>query len=463
MSHRLPSPLILALLTWSGCATSIPTSTGRSPERTLRAPGAPSEERASSGTTTQSRSHAVGSLRIQPSEDAARQGVRPGDPAGLRPEELDPAALFERGSQLLSARKHREALESYDVLLQRFGSSKLVSPTLYNAGLAHEWLGEFDKAVLRYRELIRLFGSTQEAIDASFRLGGCYAELRNWPASAQVFAELLRRKDLSASDRIEALARKGLAHFRLGDARSCQSTLEEAVAFHQRVENVERIETDFFLAMAQYYQAALPHLDFRNLRVDAGAELARTLDEKARLLIAAQTKYIDAIKVKNPYWATAAGFQVGSLYREFYTVLLTTVPDFRSKAAANARLAKISADAAERQLIQVYLEEVHRAVKPLLSKAIRVFEKNVLVADTVGMRSDWVSKSRRQVEELKHLLSLPPAEAVKLVRSSADLVPEDQPASPELSPPPGSPDAAPARPSDKPPPEPEDEPGRVLL
>jgi tetratricopeptide (TPR) repeat protein len=373
---------------------------------------------------------------------------------------VDAGSLFERGGQLLSNKRYREAIAAYDQLLQLFPGSRYLSPTLYNAGLCHEWLGEFQRAADRYKELIRQFGPTKEAVDAGFRLGGCYAELRNWAASAQVFGVLLARSDISASDRIEAMARKGLAHFRLGDARSSKSTLQEAVRYHRSIDVVERLDTDFFLGMVHYYLAALPHVEFRGLTVQAGAALAKTLDEKARLLLESQAGYIRTIKVKNPYWATASGFQVGSLYKEFYTVLLTTLPDFTRQATRNARLAKVSQEEARRQLIQVYMEEVHKAVKPLLQKAIRVFEKNVQMAQRVGVESNWVGKSRRQVQELKHLLSVSPSEAVELVRKERQL-PEDQ--APLEQSPQSQPATQPAAPTPEPPRDEADEPGRVVL
>ena len=387
----------------------------------------------------------------------------------LQVEILDPGISFDRAGELLSAQKFREALAGYNQILRQFPDSRFVSPALYNAGLAHEWLGEFSQAAARYREMIRRFGSSKEAIDASFRLGGCYAELRNWPASAEVLGRLLARSDLSASDRIEALARKGLAHFRLGDRRSCKSTLQEAIDFSRQVETVERLSTDYFLAMAYYYKAALPHLAFRERKVDSGEAMAKTLDGKAQFFLLSQAEYIKTIKVKNPYWATAAGFQIGSLYREFYAVLLTTLPDFTRQAAINARLAHIQMEQAQQQLTQVYLEEVHKAVAPLLFKAIRLFEKNVLMAERVGVRSDWVEKSRHQVNELKHLLSLPAQEAVKLVTKPQTL-PEDQPipkdkdSSPPKANDPADPDKTPAAPpADKSPMKEDDEPSQVIM
>jgi tetratricopeptide (TPR) repeat protein len=377
--------------------------------------GAPPEEREPVAKPRQK-------LVLEPIQLQVRKG-----PGGPTVEVLEATALFERAGQLLSAKRYRQAIGTYDKLLEHFPTSRFVSPSLYNAGLCHEWLGDFRAAARRYKELIGRFGHTKEAVDAAFRLGGCYAELRSWPASAQVFAAVLKRKDLSATDRIEAMARQGLAYFRMGDERRCRTTLQAAISYHEDVEAVERIDTDFFLAMAHYYLAALPHVDFRALEVQAGSQLATTLDEKARLLLLAQARYIRAINVKNPYWATAAGFQIGSLYREFYRVLLTTLPDFEKQATKNARRSGTSKKEAQRLLVQVYLEEVHKAVKPLLAKAIRVFEKNLHMAERVGVASNWVGKSRQQVQELKHILSLPPKEAVKLVVEDKTL-PEDKPA-----------------------------------
>ena len=386
------------------------------------------------------------------------------DGAEPRVEVLEAEPLFDRGSRHLSARRYTEALAEYAKLLKHFPGSRFVSPALYNAGLCHENLKQFEKATAMYRELIRRFGDKEEAIDASFRLGGCYAEIHNWPASAQAFAWLLERKDLSISDRVEAMARKGLAHFRLGDQRKCRSTLMAAVRFHKSVETVERLDSDFFLGMIHYYLGAMPHVDFRNLKVNADAAMAQTLDDKARLLLLSQAKYIETIKVKNPYWATAAGFQIGSLYREFYTVLMTSVPDFSKKAKENSSKANIPVAQAQKMLVQVYMEEVHKAVKPLLTKAIKVFEKNIIIAQRVGIESDWIGKSRHQVNELKHLINLPPVEAVKLVGTIKE-VPEDQPATaaPELQAPPLDLDKAPARPGDTPPQDQGDDPGKVIL
>ena len=42
--------------------------------------------------------------------------------------------------------------------------------------------------------------------------------------------------------------------------------------------------------------------------------MSKDLDEKARLLLKAQRRYIQAIRLNDYEWAAASGYQVGALY-----------------------------------------------------------------------------------------------------------------------------------------------------
>jgi len=116
--------------------------------------------------------------------------------------------------------------------------------------------------------------------------------------------------------------------------------------------------------------------------------MARDLEAKARVLLVAQSRFLDAMRVNNVEWATAAGFQIGSLYREFYDDLVgAPVPP---QLTGEAR--------------DVYLEEVRKQVKNLLQKAITIHEKNVLMGERNGEKNEWVRRSNEQMEQLKKLL-----------------------------------------------------------
>lgn len=383
--------------------------------------------------------------------------VEGGEP---RIEVLDAHTLFDDGGRMLSQKKYATAIQYYDKLLEKFPQSKLVGVSLYNAGLANEALADYAKAASYYEQLIRSFPRGRDAGDAAFRLGACYAELKRWSESAKVFGLLAQRPEIGVGDRLEALARQGLALFQQGDYAETKATLRKALRYHRSVAASERLDTDFFLAMIHYYLAALPHREYREAPMTPGAKLALQLDNKARLLLSAQAAYINTIKVKNGYWAAAAGFQIGSLYREFYNLLMTTLPNFDEAARKNAKKAKISVDQAQADLKRIYLEEVHKKVKVLLQKAIRVYEKNLLMAQRVGVQSNWVRKTRMEIDELRHLLTVSPAEAVKEVPRQA-AYPEDEVTGKA---PLETPAEATSRPAPAQPPEPElAAPGRIVL
>jgi TolA-binding protein len=316
------------------------------------------------------------------------------DADGTRIEAYDAAELFERAGKALSDKQHEQAARTYEKLLESFPDSSYARPSLYNLGLAHIGRKDWAAAVEAFRGLVEKYPAHPDAKDASFQLGACYAEQGNWPASAEVFARVLERSDLNADDRIEALARRGFAQWNLGDLDVAEKTFRAAMAYQRRIESQERLSTDFYLAFSQYHLGQIFHERFRKtaLRLPE-AQLDKDLEEKAHLLLTAQRAYIDTIKFGNPAWASAAGFQVGSLYEELYDAFMNVpVP---SELDAEGR--------------QIYVEELHKKIRILLEKSLRWQRENLLMIERLGVTTDWAEKSRIAYAKLLHLLdpSLP--------------------------------------------------------
>lgn len=345
-------------------------------------------------------------------------------------EVLDADELFARGNKALDARRYEDAKSDYKKLLRHFPESEFATLTQYNLGLAHEGLKEFADAIARYEQFASKKPQKEHLKDASFRMGACYAELGEWKKSAAIFARILEENDLSLSDRIEAIARKGLAHFRDRDLARADETLRYVLRFNTYIQEVERLDGDFYLAMAHFYLGAIAHTSCRNVSLPDDKTLATQLDEKARLLLDAQANYIAAIKVKHAYWASVAGFQIGALYKEFYDALMRARPSFDLAAQENSKQARVTVSDAKRQLEEVYFEELHVKVKPLLHKALRVFEKNALVAQSLGVDNGWVKRSWAQIEKLKRMLIATPSE-IRTMMSPHVVYPEDEALEPD--------------------------------
>ena len=308
---------------------------------------------------------------------------------GLAIESFDAEELFEQGGAALSAGQQDEAIGFYDKLLAKFPTSHYARAALYNRGLAYTDKKDWAKAIDSFRALSEKYPDHTDAKDALFQLGACYAEQENWPASGEVFVRLLDRKDLTADDRIEAIARRGFAQFKLNDLDQAERTFRSVLAYRDQILTQERLATDFFLAFSQYHLGQITHERFRRSPIRLPeAQMDRDLEEKAALLLKAQRSYIDTIKFGNPGWASAAGFQVGSLYEELYDAFVgAPVPDGLDKEAR-----------------EVYREELHKKIRILLEKSLRWYRENLLMVERLGVRTDWAEKTKLSYAKLLKLL-----------------------------------------------------------
>lgn len=301
----------------------------------------------------------------------------------------DAPDLFERAGAALSDKRFDEAASLYLKLLKSFPESAYSRASQYNLGLAYIGASNWAAAAEAFKGLIEKYPTHADAKDALFQLGACYAEQKNWPASGEVFARVLERSDLTADDRIEALARRGFAQFNLGDLDTADKTFRAVLNYRHKIENEERLATDFYLAFSQYHLAQISHSRFRavELRLPE-AQMDKDLDEKATLLLQAQRAYIDTIKYGNPAWASAAGFQVGSLYEELYDAFVRAPipPELQGEAR------------------QVYQEELFKKIRILLEKSMRWQRENLLMIERLGVNTEWAEKSKLAYAKLLKLL-----------------------------------------------------------
>lgn len=314
-------------------------------------------------------------------------------PEGTHVEAYDAADLFEQAGKALSEKRYDEAIRGYDRVLKEFQESRFTRSALYNAGLAHQGKKDWEGAIARFKVLTEGYPDSADAKDAAFQLGATYAEINNWPASIQVFAQALERKDLSSDDRLEALARRGFAQFQLKDLDTAERTMHSAVGFFRQVEAQERLETDFYLALAMYHLGQVSHERFRavTLRLPE-KQMSADLEAKAHLLLTSQRQYIDTIKLGNPGWASASGFQIASLYEELYDSFIhAPVPPELLKPDAKEKL-------------EVYYEEVRKKIRILLEKSVRTHEANLLMMERLGVKNEWRDKSKLAYAKIQQLL-----------------------------------------------------------
>jgi TolA-binding protein len=403
--------VVTALLADAGCAHQSPGAAG--------------------GSATTPASGPVTQYEMEPIKITAVAG-----PDGTHVEAYDAAELFEQAGKALSEKRYDDAVRAYDRLLKEFQESRYTRAALYNAGLASQGKKDWQGAIARFKTLAEGYPDSSDAKDGLFQLGATYAEIGNWPTSAEVLDRALERKDLTTDDRLEALARRGYAQFQLKDLDTAERTFRTAVTFFHKVEAEERLETDFYLALAMYHLGQVSHERFREVSLRLPEkQMSADLDEKARLLLTSQRQYIDTIKLGNPAWASASGFQIGSLYEELYDAFMRApVPPDLLKAAA-------------REKLEIYYDEVRKKIRVLLEKSVRTHEANLLMMERLGVQNEWREKSKLAFAKIQRLLdpsyrpdfeppgsNTPPAPAAGPPLPTPPLPPASRSGSPESAP-----------------------------
>jgi TolA-binding protein len=314
-------------------------------------------------------------------------------PDGVHLETYDVTELFEHAGAALSERRFDDAIRDYDRLLKEFPDTRFTKAALYNCGLAFQGKKDWPSAIARFQTLATAYAGTSDAKDALFQIGASYAELGNWPTSATIFAEILERKDLTADDKIEAMSRRGYAQFQLRDLDTAERTFSSALYYFRSIEKEERLQTDFYLGLVKYHLGQIPHERFRAIPLRLPErQMAIDMEDKAHQLLAAQRQYIETIKLGNPQWAAASGYQIGSLYEEFYDAFIHAPipPELIGDSNQEKR--------------EIYYDELRKRIRILLEKSLRTHEQNLLMLERLGVQNEWRDKSKLAFAKLQKML-----------------------------------------------------------
>jgi tetratricopeptide (TPR) repeat protein len=294
---------------------------------------------------------------------------------------------------------------------------------------AHEQLGDCAAAIRAYDEYLERFAADAPG-DLHASRGACHAELGQWQASADDFAAAFKKASLPSAQ-VEALTRQGFAYFQLGEFDKADPLLKQADEIFLAAQEArrERFTTYYFVGMARFYRAAIHHRNFREVPVRLPEQvMAQDFARKFALLEKAQDGYNYTVKAKHMFWVSAAGYQLGALFEEFYDAMMyAPVPDWLDQTQR-----------------QAYYEELKSQLRPVVNKAIWVFEKNLETARKLGYDSEFVAKTEAKLSELQAVLL---AGDTTLGRPHPRLAPE---ARPDLSPGEADPDAPDSEPEPSP-------------
>ncbi|MET0402070.1 MAG: tetratricopeptide repeat protein [Cystobacter sp.] len=303
---------------------------------------------------------------------------------------LNDEELFAGGTSAFAARDFAQAVGYFERLVDHHPQSPHRRAALYQAGLAHERLEQWEAAASRFSELADAKSGTGDALEAAFRLAETLYHLERYPDAARLLTTLAGREDLPVGRRLEAQVQQGVCEMETGQPEKAEATLRRALSTYEGLSDKSEVQ-DYYPAQAYFFIGELYRLRYADVTLDPGKgvdALADDLNDKAELLLSAQGNYLRAIRVGNGHWATAAGTQIGSLYEDLYEKLVNS-PAPRELDAEQA---------------EVYHEELRQKVRVLLTKAIDAYEQTLEAAERIGSHNTFVDKTRQSLEKMKALL-----------------------------------------------------------
>jgi len=299
--------------------------------------------------------------------------------------------LWAIGEAAEAAGDDARAAAAFGRLVDLHPTSSHAGAARLRAGLALQRSREFARALERFRAAAAAGGP--EALEAAFGEAEARYHLGDLAGARAALDAVAARPGLPEAERIRALAQRGVVELEAGAPGDAERTLEAAAALAREAGERERLEP-YYPAQAEFHLGELRREAFRAVRLDPAAgddeALARDLERKAELLLAAQERYLAAIRTGDPRWAVAAGLRIGELYEELRADLLAAPlpPGLDAEAGA------------------LYQAELSARVKVLAAKAITAWEETLALAARAGQRDlRAVPEAEAALERLKALVA----------------------------------------------------------
>lgn len=303
-------------------------------------------------------------------------------------EAFDARSLLDEGNGAIAEERYDDAIASFRKLLDAFPDSRLAPAAIYNFGLALEGKGDYDGAIVKYRELAARTELDRDSIDAHIRIAAVQAELERFARSEETLVQVLARGDLTHGDRVEAMARLGYAYLEQDDLDGAERILEDAIAYFRKL--TTSLESNYYVAMSFYYRAHVSHRRFRALPLRLPEEqLKKDFEVKRDRLRETYDRYREALQIQHAYWATASGYQMSHIYKEFWDdIVLAPLPG------------RLSPEARE-----LHVEEIHRLARQFLELAMNGHRTNVELAAAYKTTTVWSDASRVRAAEVAEVLA----------------------------------------------------------
>lgn len=298
---------------------------------------------------------------------------------------------FEQGRELVMAGKIQEAAVIFDRLVRLAPDGQTAPPSLYNAGMCHEDLGDRTTAIDRYLDLTKRFPAHSSARPATFRAMHLLAYDERWADLVGVADRALQLTDLTVLEKIDALGARALGHVeadRLDDGERDVGKARDLIEDHRLGESgrppLELVQVSF--ALGEVRRLKSEKIVFNPFPPN----FSDVLEQRCQALLDAQAAYTETMRGYDAHWSTMAGYRVGQLYQKLHAEVMAIPPTAQSKTLP------------QKQLFEATMRLRYRI---LLEKGLSMMEGTVKLAEKTGESSGWVARAREARRDLLQSLA----------------------------------------------------------
>ncbi len=302
---------------------------------------------------------------------------------------LEARPLFREAATDYSEGRYEKALSKFLAIIENFGDTPYAPHSLFNAGLAYERLERWEEALDVFRQAEDALKKEEDRWDARYQIVVSLEHLNRWEEVEPLVQKVLDGATLTVTQRVEMTARLGLARYRNGRLALAERALEKALDGYRKNSGVPSLDKNAYVSQAQYTIGEIYRGLFDSIRFRLPVEtMKRDLIDKSSFFLKGQRSYLRCIRLSHKQWSVAAGYKLGRLYEDFYEDMM--------EAEVPPEL-----DETDRQ---VYFDELKGHIKPLVVRAIEIYERNLGMNDRLGGGGEWAKRTQASLERMREVL-----------------------------------------------------------
>jgi hypothetical protein len=323
---------------------------------------------------------------------------------------------FEQARSYLLVDQFERAAKAFARLRDIATDRDLKALAIFNVGLAHEGLLNRQVALEHFSQVAKDYADlaiSKSALIRGIRLQGY---LERWDKLLAFSEQLIKRKDLSPLNRIEALGAKALGHIEQGDVTRAEAAILRAQSAIEKAGLGQTIKPPFQFAQVFFASGEALRLKSEKITLTRGDgkqeplrvvdDFSAVLEKRCQALLDAQAAYTEAMRARDGHWSAMSGYRLGQLYHQLYeeTLKLPAPP---------------SAKTTQQQ--ELFAAAMRLRYRVLLEKGLRMMAATVRLGQRTGNVSYWIARAHRAKQELEASLKREKEALAKLPFSEKEL------------------------------------------